>query len=446
MKIETYEYKNGLKIIYEKPKNYLPLTSILCFVKFGSIHEPSHSEGVAHFIEHMCFKGTRQLATTKAITKIYDSIGAYFNAFTTKEYTIYTIKCNETYVEKCIHILSDILMNSVFKKKEYELEKQVVIEELLRQDNNPDFHISKMKDKYLYSGSMFSRPIDDLEFHTSTNVFNYETTLQIYKEFYKPNNMCLSVASNVSFQHIKKIVSNSFFMKTSEPFVVYPSYQLDIQRTTSYNIQKKQGIKATYLSISFRTCSYTNPDSYTITLLTHIIGGSMSSRMFSLLREKHGLTYSSSCYYSYYSHMGEITLYTMSDHTKMMKHKNKNKNKQANGVLTHIIHILNELVKNGVTQEELTSAKGFLQGKMTIKMENAESQSQYNGLEQFVYNSNTSIPFDQVYKTYYEPITKKQMNDCIKKYFKSESMVVCLFGEHVPTLDKVKMECEGFIG
>jgi predicted Zn-dependent peptidase len=444
MKVETYQYKNGFRIVYEKPNNDLPLTSIYCFVKFGSIYEDTGGEGISHFIEHMCFKGTRQLSNTKDIVQTYDKIGAYFNAFTTKEYTFYVIKCNQDYVSRCIHVLSDMLMNSTFKKKDYELEKQVVMEEMIRQEDSPEFHISKMKDKYLYSGSVFERPIDDLVFHKSRTSLNYDSTLQMYDTFYKPNNMGLSIVSNLPLFLIKKMVASSFFMKPAKQLVVYPSYQLNVQSKIEYNIQKKQGVKATHLSISFRTCSYTNNDKYIIALLSHIIGGSMTSRMFSLLREKHGLTYSASCSYTYYAHMGEITIHTMTDNNKMLKNGDKP------GVLPLVIHILNSLIKNGITQEELTDAKGFLQGKMTIKMENSDSQCEYNGLEHFLYGEHESthhfVPFNKIYEKCYADITKTQVNDVIRKYFKSESMVVCLFGEHIPTLNDVKAQCRRFIG
>jgi predicted Zn-dependent peptidase len=144
--------------------------------------------------------------------------------------------------------------------------------------------------------------------------------------------------------------------------------------------------------------------------------------------------------------MGEITLHTMTDHNKMLKNSNKP------GVLPLVIHILNMLIKKGITQEELTCAKGFLQGKMTIKMENSDSRCEYNGLEYFVYRqgqddtTDNFVPFDKIYEKYYAPITKKQVNDVIQKYFKSESMVICLLGEHVPSLDTVMISCERFIG
>jgi predicted Zn-dependent peptidase len=236
------------------------------------------------------------------------------------------------------------------------------------------------------------------------------------------------------------MVASTFFMKPAKPLIAFPSYQLDVQSKPEYTIQKKQGIKSTHLSISFRTCSYTNSDKYIIAILSHIIGGSMTSRMFSLLREKHGLTYAASCSYTYYAHMGEITLHTMTDYNKMIK------NDDTPGVLPFVISILNTLIKKGITQEELTDAKGFLQGKMTIKMENSDSQCEYNGLEHFIYDSDHFVPFDQLYETYYAPITKKQVNEVIQKYFKSDSMVVCLLGEHVPTLETVKTCCNRFIG
>ena len=439
MNIQSHEYKNGFRIIYESPvqQEQLPLTSIMCFVKYGSIYESK--SGIAHFIEHMCFKGTKHLSTTKDIAKVYDNIGAYFNAFTMKEYTMYIIKCNEEYVSNCIHVLSDMLVHSAFKKRDCELELQVVAEEMRIQDNNPEFHIAKMKDRLLYAGSMFSRPIDDIE-NNLYLPFDHRDAIETFQDVYRPSNMCLSVLSNLSFHTIKRMVSSSFFMKDMTPLVMYPSYQLNRYQSITYKIQEKKGVTATHVSISFRTCPYNSIDKYTIDLLSHIIGGSMVSRMFTLLREQHGLTYTTSCNYTCYKHMGDITLYTMTDPKKMMKYKD------GPGVLSFMIKLLNDLVKNGITQQELVSAKGYCKGKMVMQLETSNKRCEYNGLEYFVYDTQEIVPFDRLYDVYYSSITKKQVNDIIKKYFRSETMVVCIFGEHVPNIHQVKLQCKDFIG
>jgi len=451
-KSNTYEYKNGFRIIYEKYENQNNqssggLTTICCFVKVGSVHEIEGGEGMAHFIEHMCFKGTNKLHVKKEIMILYDKIGAYFNAYTTKEYTCYIIRCNDEYVMNCIHQLSDMLMNSTFVKKEYVLEKNVVIEEMIRKDNDPLYNISKMEEKYLYSGSEFARPVDDLSFHKSKTSLDYNATKQMYNEFYRPNNMCISIVSAIPFLTIKRMISSSYFIgKMAIPSsnrIPIPSYKLNPQSKIEYSIGQKKGVNATHISISFRTCSYNNPDKYGILLLSHIIGGSMTSRMFSLLREQHGLTYTTHCFSNYYTHTGEISLYTMTEHTQMINNKNE-KNNKKHGVLPLLITLLKKLVKYGITQEELTNAKGFVKGQMTIQLENSLTKAEYNGLEYFIYETANYVPLDEMYETYYSKITKKQINDIIKKYIISDTMVVVLFGEHVPKMEDVTSCCQTF--
>jgi predicted Zn-dependent peptidase len=446
-KENIYEYKNGFRIIYEKYENQnSSLTTICCFVKVGSVHESKGEEGMAHFIEHMCFKGTRKLHVKKEIMIMYDKIGAYFNAYTTKEYTYYIIRCNDEYVVDCIHQLSDMLMNSTFVKKEYVLEKQVVIEEMIRKDNEPLYNISKIEEEYLYSGSEFARPIDDLSFHNSKTSLDYNATKKMYNEFYRPNNMCISIVSKIPFLTIKRMISSSHFIgkmvmpsSNSIPIPI-PSYKLNPQSKIEYDIRQKKGVNATHISISFRTCGYNNADKYGLLLLSHIIGGSMTSRMFSLLREQHGLTYTTQCFSNYYTHAGKISLYTMTEHTQMI---DNNKNKK-HGVLPLLMTLLKKLVKYGITQEELTNAKGFIKGQMTIQLENSSTKAEYNGLEYFIYETANYVPLDEMYETYYSKITKKQINDIIKKYIISDTMVVVLFGEHVPKMEDVTACCQTF--
>lgn len=167
----------------------------------------------------------------------------------------------------------------------------------------------------------------------------------------------------------------------------------------------------------------------------------MTSRMFSLLREQHGLTYTTHSFSNYYTHTGEISLYTMTEHTKMINNKNKNKH----GVLPLLITLLKKLVKYGITQEELTNAKGYIKGQMTIQLENSLTKAEYNGLEYFIYETTNYVPLDKMYETYYSKITKKQINDIIKKYIISDTMVVVLFGEHVPKMEDVTTCCQHFL-
>ena len=127
---------NGLKIIHEKPFSKLPITSIHIICDIGSVHETDDFRGASHMIEHMCFKGTSHISKAKTISMEYDKIGAEFNAYTTKRFTAFTVKCGDEYVEHSIDILSDMLFHSKFNKHEYDKERVVVVQENV---NNMNF-------------------------------------------------------------------------------------------------------------------------------------------------------------------------------------------------------------------------------------------------------------------------------------------------------------------
>jgi predicted Zn-dependent peptidase len=449
MPIETHIFKNGFKLVYETATSDLPITSILAFVKCGSIDETHmYQKGMAHFIEHMCFKGTRKMDTAKEIMTTYDEIGAYLNANTNKEYTCYVVKCNNLYTANCIDVLSDMVLNSVLREKEINLERNVVQEETIRLDDDPEHHISKITNRLLYGDMQYSYPIDDLSYHTCSDPLPYRAVLEMYSSFYEPHNMGLSIVSSMPFRTIKKMVESTYFVRKSHLLQKHnelrvsfanpiKTYVMHTPADILFDIERKKGVSATHLNIAFRTCEHSHKDMYPLNLLATIIGGYMSSRMFMLLREKHGVTYKSTCDLTTYRPMGQFELYTMCDHTKMMR------NSKNVGVLQLLLGLLNDLIKNGITQKELNEAKGNFKGKFILSMENIERQCQYNGIERIIYD-NDSVPYQDIYKTYYECLTKKNVNDMISKYFRRENMVVCLFGEHVPEIELVKKYCTIF--
>jgi predicted Zn-dependent peptidase len=167
-KIKTtikHVFPNGCTLLYEKSNTTLPIAALYAFVRVGSIDESPQQYGASHFIEHMCFKGTHRYRTPKSIIVEYDKIGAIFNAFTNKDHTCFTVKCGDEYVGHCISTLSDIMLDSVFKKKEYVLETPVLTEEMIRVSDDPDTILNIAVDKLLYAGTAYERPVDDIVYH-----------------------------------------------------------------------------------------------------------------------------------------------------------------------------------------------------------------------------------------------------------------------------------------
>ena len=441
MPIHTHTFDNGFRVIYEKPFNELKITSINVFCDIGSIHEPINCKGAAHFIEHMCFKGTEKIPTAKDIYVEYDKMGAAFNASTEKQHTNYTAKCMDQYSGNCIHILSDMLLNSRFQKREFVKEEKVVIEENIRNSDIPYDIATTILDSMLYSGSSYAEPVDDIKFHTKR--FDYDSIVDIYQDFYQPSRMVLSIVTNVSFDEILNQVKHSFFVKnvdrptcrSIEKYTVNSSVPL--QREIRYKFEIKPNLNTVQLLLGFRVCNQFHRDKYALNLLKAILSGSMGSRMSMILREDNGLTYSSSVYTTYFKHSGDFTIFAEMDKTKILK--NEIGNKAHLGVLPLLIQMLNDLLAHGVTEDEVKLAKVNFRGKKMFSMENNMNQSSHNGLELLRYSSTRKmVSMNKIYDVFYKDITKKDIHEVARTYLKKENMNVCMLGSSLPSLRMVK--------
>jgi predicted Zn-dependent peptidase len=126
--MEFITLENGFKVVYEKPKNVIPIAAIYLFIRQGSVNETDYTRGSSHMIEHMCFKGTRKIPNAKDISIKFDEVGAYFNAYTSKHVTCYTVKCAESFLHNCLNILCDMVLNSRFSKNDFDKEENIVKE------------------------------------------------------------------------------------------------------------------------------------------------------------------------------------------------------------------------------------------------------------------------------------------------------------------------------
>ena len=433
--VKTITFPNGCRLVYENPHTSFRNTTIEILCKVGSVNEGNGIYGASHFIEHMCFKGTKKIPQAKTITENYDKIGAYFNASTFKEHTSYYVKCFDDYVENSLHVLSDMILNSLFKKSEYEKERKVVKEESIRLADNGESIIDDTMDSIIYKGTSYAQPVDTLAYHTSpSNPLLHEDALAMYKSFYRPGNIVISIVSNLSFQTIVRMIKTSYFMKPAKPFCTSDhawKYRIDSfvepQSEIQYSITRKPGISTAYVQIGFRTCSYYSPDIYALDILETILGAGMSSRMFVLLREQNGLTYRSGAASNQYGSMGSFVFYAETDPRKMLEHDDKL------GVLPLLVNMIRDLCKHGITQKELNDAKTQLQGSYARYLENMSHICSYNAFRVAFINADESsiVPAKDFYSTYYAKITRSQVNNMIQKYFKKSNAAICILGDYV---------------
>lgn len=441
--IKTHTFPNGFRIIYQKPKQLLPITAIHVFCKIGSIYETEKVRGVCHFIEHMCFKGTKQIIHPNEIFANYDEIGAYINAYTEKEYTCYTLKCSDIYVENSTHILADMMLNSTFPKSEFTKEQKVIVEENIRNINDDEWFFFDKLHAIFYAGSSFAYPVDSIEYHPNATTLKYKDVLDWYHYYYHPENMVMSITSNLSFTKILHILKTSFFVKNKIRNInMQFQYTLDLLPILSKSnemrieIYKKKGVSTNYVGVGFRTCTKKNPDIYPLKLLKHILNG-LSGRLFTLLREKHGLTYRSNCVVEYKEHTGYLLIYAETDPHKTIS------DGSGGGVLPIILQLIHDLIKKGITTEELERFKGNLKGMYLMNLQDIDTLTNYNG-DKYILSDNSQefqtnfVDYNDIYQTYIDKITKEDIHNIIRKYFVVENRIIYILGETVPTITQVK--------
>uniref|UniRef100_A0A6C0B5N9 Peptidase M16 N-terminal domain-containing protein n=1 Tax=viral metagenome TaxID=1070528 RepID=A0A6C0B5N9_9ZZZZ len=429
--MKTRTYDNGFRVVHEKSFHGSQIASIQVICDVGSIHEPADSRGAAHFIEHMCFKGTPTHPSSYEISSLIDKTGSYVNAFTDRRYTKYYINTTTEHVPKYINLLSDMLLNSVFDKGEYAKERNVVKEEMIQDADDAEETALKNADAVIFAGSHYEYPVDELKYHSGKHALQYDKLVEMYRTFYIPNRMILSVCSANSFDAICEAVQKSWFTKKVNTTLrgCPPAVDLTLtpQQETVYKIAKMP-INPAHICVGFRTCSIYDADRYSLKMLKKILSGSMSSRMFMILREENGLTYSSYTESEHYENAGNFVFYAECDSTKVFT----NGGASSNGVYPLIMKLIHDLVKDGITKEELEIAKSSYRGTMAVSRESAESIASYNA-KNILYQRSDAPSFENRYKTYVDSMTVVDINACIKKYFRRENMVVSVVGRAPPS-------------
>lgn len=431
-KPKLHTYPNGLRVVYESPATKSPQTFIRAFCHVGSIHEPADLRGVAHFVEHMCFKGCQNFPSWEDVAEPFSEFGAYFNASTDKQYTVYKINCLYNHTHHFLRILSDMLFTSKFDKAEYKLELNVVKEEVKLSDDE------SYVEKLLFKGSPYEHFVDHDSYH-KPGCLPYDKVLEFYHKYYTPQNMVLSIVSSIPFETILKHLSSTNFARVSharrqtvEPILnPVPVMSIAAKCSSEYAFKPSEG-KTTRIEIAVRICDQFNSSEFhTLNLLRQIVGESMSSRLFVELREKRGLTYRSSANMVLYEPAGLFVLSTTSDSTRILKDGSKP------GVIPVMFDILEDLIRNGVSLEEVRHAKTRVRDSLKMSAIAGEDRCGYNGVRVMLHNDRDIIPNEKMYDQCYKSIDRDAVNAIIQKYFAPRQYYFSVIGGKLPKKEEL---------
>ena len=277
--------ENGLKVFYEKHAKSSAF-ALGVFIGAGSFFENKENNGISHFIEHTVFKGT-ETRTAFDIADEADSCGVIINAYTSRNLTaFYTIGLAE-YAEKCADILSDILFRSTFTEENLEKEKGVVIEEIkMYEDDTEDVCLEN-----LIKAHYGNKPVSYSILGNKENVrsFTREDILDYMKRYYRAENACVSVVGNMSEEEAVNLVKKYFAFPTYDDNLVLP--KLKTAAPKGKYVKKIKPLEQSAVGISFPAYPYKHKKRFLPMIVSNILGGGMSSRLFQEVREKNGLVY-----------------------------------------------------------------------------------------------------------------------------------------------------------
>lgn len=345
------QYPSGLRLVANKIDSYHTV-SFGIMVDVGSIRETSRDNGYSHFIEHLLFKGTNS-RTSLQISEEFDDIGASVNAYTSKDSTCFYAKSLSEHLEKCIDILSDMYFNASFPEDEMEKERGVVLEEIKMCNDTPDDVSQDLIAEALYSEQSLGQTI----LGTSHNIqyCDRHSIMEFKKKYYFANSTVVSVCGCFNFEDLDKWIVKYFEEKFVNDGILRPEPQM---KYTSKFLHAFKDIEQSHLQMSWGACGLSSEDRPTLNLLSSILGGGMTSRLYQVIREQNGLAYTVYAYPSYYVNEGSFEIYVGLSPENISK-------------VCKLLHEeLDKIVQRGVSQKELDRAKTQAINSLYMNTEN----------------------------------------------------------------------------
>lgn len=407
--------KNGLRVITVPMKDN-PTVTVLVLVEAGSKYETKKINGVSHFLEHMCFKGTIKRPKAVDISKELDALGSQYNAFTAQEYTGYYAKSDARHFRQILDVVSDIYLNSTFPDAEMQKEKGVIIEEINMYEDMPQRHVQDLMMKLLYGDTPAGWNIAG----EKKNILEMKRDdfVKYKKEHYLPEATVLVVAGKVTEKEVFNEV-NKIFSKI-ERGNKGKKLKVKEKQTKPQILVNFKKTDQTHFVLAVRTYDLFNKKNAVLSVLSGVLGGGMSSRLFVKLREEMGVGYYVRAYNDVYTDHGFLQISAGVD------------NKRIEEVILAVLEECEKLKKFLVDEEELNKVKEFMIGNMKLSLESSDDIANFYGGQELLKREirGATEKAKEIRK-----VTAKQIQRLAQNIFKNNKLNLALIG---PFKDKLK--------
>ena len=352
-KYEQITLKNGVRIVYERVPG-VRSASLGIWVANGSRCETPAEAGVSHFIEHMLFKGT-STRSAAALAAEMDRFGGQFNAYTSKENTTFYFRTLDEYLPQAIDVLSDMFTNSLLLDRDMELERTVIYEEIDMVEDTPDDLVMDKLAQAVYPDHPLGAPI--IGTRESLAPMTGAFLREYMKRHYVPENIVISLAGSFS---------DAILTQLSDTFSRIPAAPVPPVLTASYHAGEcltAKSIEQNHLCLAYPGCTYTAPERFSVQVLSNILGGGMSSRLFQKVREEAGLCYSIYSFSTTHIDTGMFGIYTGVSSASQARAES-------------LIHeVIDDFLQHGPSDDELTRTRDQIKTSLLMGLESTMSRS-----------------------------------------------------------------------
>jgi predicted Zn-dependent peptidase len=398
---------NGVRVV---TASIPQVQSVSCFVMLaaGSRYETPGSKGIAHFSEHMFFKGTERRPTARTIATEIDAIGGEFNAFTGKEITGYYVRCGSETRDTALDVLTDMLLNSRFEESEIEKEKGVILEEMNVYLDTPQRYVGSVYDRLMYA----DHPLgwDILGTKETIEGTTRETFSEYLDAWYRPERIVVGIGGRIGDdlnERLEELLGGIEPGQTGAPDpAAIPADRSPVMLHTKASEQA-------HLILGVRGYPIGHPDRYALQLLSVVLGGGMSSRLFTEVRERRGLGYYVHAAGSSYTDAGSVYSGAGVDVSRVDE------------AITTILAEIRKIAAEPVPADELEKARGYAKGRFVLRLESPQGTIQY-GLRREVLEGEIEEPEELLRQL--DAVTVEDVQRVAKDLFEDKRLYLALVG------------------
>ena len=385
--------------------------TVLVMAKVGSRYETPQINGASHFIEHMMFKGSNALPTPAHVSRALDAIGAEYNAYTSKEYTGYYIKADATQTQFAIQTLYDMNFDSLYNVEEMDRERNVIIEEINMYEDSPTRHIDELLEEVMFKGNSLGWNIAGSP--DTMRTMSREDVIAFRDQHYVPSRMTIAVSGKVD-ESTEKWLNDTFGTVDGKDasagfaeFGAFPEFE-----ATPVQMQEKK-TEQVHVGLGFPGLAYEDDRAHVMHVLSTMLGGNMSSRLFMNVREKGGLAYRINAYHSPFEDTGILSILAGLDKTRLDE------------AMRRIFEEVEDLKANGPSDEELGRTKSNIRGRMLLGMENSSNRAEWYTKEA-LFSKKTLSP--EEYMEQIASVTKEEVQELANEVFDRAKMTMSYIG------------------